>query len=75
MKKINYHYSYTVDFDKKYIKEYQVKDNDKDPEGAYTYLPYIECGFEDPFALINSTEWIIDDFRGGRIKEVDGEIK
>lgn len=75
MKKINYHYSYTVDFDKKYIKEYQVKDNEKDPEGAYTYFPYIECGFEDPFALINSTEWIIDDFKGSRIKEKDGEIK
>ena len=75
MKKINYHYSYTIDFDKKYIKEYQVKDNDKDPEGAYTYFPYVECGFEDPFALIHSTEWIIDDFEGNRIKEVDGEIK
>lgn len=75
MKKINYHYSYTVDFDKKYIKEYQVKDNEKDPEGAYIYFPYIECGFEDPFALINSTEWIIDDFKGDRIKEKDGEIK
>ena len=75
MKKINYHYSYAVDFDKKYIKEYQVKDNEKDPEGAYTYFPYIECGFEDPFALINSTEWISDDFKDGRIKEKDGEIK
>ena len=75
MKKINYHYSYAVDFDKKYIKEYQVKDNEKDPEGVYTYFPYIECGFEDPFVLINSTEWIIDDFNGGRIKEKDGEIK
>lgn len=75
MKKINYHYSYAVDFDKKYIKEYQVKDNEKDPEGAYTYFPYIECGFEDPFALINDTEWIIDDFNGGRIKEKDGENK
>ena len=75
MEKINYHYSYAVDFDKKYIKEYQVKDNDKDPEGAYTYFPYIECGFEDTFALINSTEWIIDDFKGNRIKEKDGEIK
>lgn len=75
MKKVNYHYSYTVDFDKKYIKEYQVKDNGKDPEGAYTYFPYMECGFDDPFALINSTEWIIDDFEGNRIKEVDGEIK
>ena len=75
MKKINYHYSYAVDFDKKYIKEYQVKDNEKDPEGAYTYFPYIECGFEDPFALINSTEWIIDVFKDGRIKEKDGEIK
>ena len=54
MKKINYHYSYAVDFDKKYIKEYQVKDNKKDPEGAYTYFPYIECGFEDPFALFSA---------------------
>ena len=42
---------------------------------AYTYFPYIVCGFEDPFALINSTEWIIDDFKGDRIKEKDGEIK
>ena len=40
MKKINYHYSYTVDFDKKYIKEYQVKDNEKDPEGIYLFPLY-----------------------------------
>lgn len=74
-KDIDYHYIYTVDFDKKYIKEYQVKDYDVDPEDSYTYFPYKECGFEDPFALINSAEWIIDDFKGNRIKEVNGEIK
>ena len=61
---VDYHYVYTVNFDTKTVMEYQVKDYDTDPENCYTHFPYAECGFEDPFALVNDSEWTCVAFDG-----------
>ena len=67
-KVIDYHYVYKIDFDTKTVREYQVKDYDVDPEGCYTYFPYGECGFEDPFSLMNDLQWTCIAFDGSVLK-------
>ena len=61
---VDYHYVYTVNFDTKTVMEYQVKDYDVDPENCYTHFPYAECGFEEPFSLVNDSEWTCVAFDG-----------
>ena len=63
-KDVDYHYVYTVNFDTKTVMEYQVKDYDTDLEDCYTHFPYAECGFEDPFSLVNDSEWTCIAFDG-----------
>lgn len=67
-KAIDYHYSYTVDFNTKTVTEYQVNDYDVDPESAYDHFPYAECGFEDPYALMAAEDWTCVAFDGSVLR-------
>ncbi len=75
LKAIDYHYSYSVDFENKTITEYLVSDFEEEPSDCYQEFPYELCGYSDPYGLINSPEWTCFSYRGTVIKDIDGVIE
>ena len=71
LKPINYHYAYKVNHEDKTVKEYKVYDYEKEPEDLSLDFPYAECGYEDPYGLICSSEWSCYSYDCKLINDID----